>query len=166
MIRRALAAGAVLLALSACQVESAEPAPAAGAANSLDRVADSETSAAGSRPSPAPSSEPSRGGEPFAVRSDRNLTDMITGCPHQNPLRRPRGSNCFGIFPEQCGADQAQPFHGQPLTQETRARIEAIAPPDGVRFIRPGEPVIQDLRAGRLNIELDAEDRVERIDCY
>jgi hypothetical protein len=91
---------------------------------------------------------------------------MIAGCPGMNPQRRPRGSNCFGIFPEQCGADRAATFLDQPLTPESRAQIEEIAPLGGIRFIRPGEAVIQDLRTGRLNIELDVQGNPARIDCY
>jgi len=83
-----------------------------------------------------------------------------------NPQHRPRGSNCFGIFPEQCGADRAAAFLGEPLTADARVRIEQIAAPGGTRFIRPGEAVIQDLRPDRLNIELDTQGEVERIDCY
>jgi len=137
MFRPALAAGAMFLVLAACKAGNEEPAPAASVAS-----------------------------DPFAIRADRNLGDLIDGCPHQNPTHRPRGSNCFGIFPEQCGADQAQAFAGLRIPPEARSAIEAIGPPDGVRFIRPGEPVIQDLRSGRLNIELDADDKVLRIDCY
>jgi len=91
---------------------------------------------------------------------------MVPGCPHRNPARRPRGSNCFGIFPEQCGANRAALFLGQPLTPQLRSSIEAIGPPGGVRFIRPGETVIQNLSFGRLNIGLDAQGTVERADCY
>ena len=100
------------------------------------------------------------------TRADRGRADLIAGCPGMNPQRRPEGSNCFGIFPEQCGADRAAAFLRQPLTSDTRARLEAFAPPGGIRVIRPGEAVIQDLRPNRLNIELDAQGVVDRADCY
>jgi len=153
VIRSALAAGSALLALSACQAASEDHAPEAGAAAPSG-------SASANTAAPPPASDP------FAIRPDRDRPDMVAGCPGMNPQLRPRGSNCFGIFPEQCGADQASAFVGRPLSPPARARIEAIAPPDGVRFIRPGEAVIQDLRPGRLNIELDSQGSIERIDCY
>jgi hypothetical protein len=105
-------------------------------------------------------------GDPFAIRPERDKGDLIAGCPGQNPQRRPRGSNCFGIFPEQCGADQVAPLVGQPLTPESRGSIEAIAPPDGIRFIKAGEAAIQDLRTGRLSILTDAQGRIETADCF
>jgi hypothetical protein len=155
LIRQALAAGAAFLALSACQAESEEPGVAAGAATFSDGA-----SAQAEVPSPSPTRAS------FAIRGDRDQADLIAGCQGMNPEPRPRGSNCFGIFPEQCGADQAATFLSEILTPDARARIEAIAAPGGTRFIRPGEAVIQDLRPGRLNIELDAQGIVERIDCY
>ena len=83
-----------------------------------------------------------------------------------NPEQRPRGSNCFGIFPEQCGADRAAAFVTQPFTAELRGRIEAIAPPGGIRFIRPNDAVTDDLRFERLDVLIDDRGRVEKVDCY
>jgi hypothetical protein len=154
LIRSALAAGAAFLALSACQAASEDPATAAGVTPSGDAPAELRA--------PSPSAAP----DPFAIRPDRAGAEMIAGCPGMNPQQRPRGSNCFGLFAEQCGADRATAFLSQPLTQGTRNSIEQIASPGGIRFIRPGEAVIQDLRPDRLNIELDAQGAVERIDCY
>jgi len=152
VIARALAAA--FLVLAACQAQQEQAA--AGAPS----VPAAEASAASPRPAPAPTQDP------FEVRADRDRANLIAGCPHQNPATRPAGSNCYGIFPEQCGADRAAAWQSQPLTASLRARIEEIAPPGGVRFIRPGEAVIQDLRPGRLNIELDTKDRIARADCY
>jgi len=146
-MRAALAAGLSLLSLAACQAAT-EPQPAASVPSATPTVV----------ASPAPNT--------FAVRADRDTGDMIAGCPHQNPEQRPRGSNCFGIFPEQCGADRAAAYVGQSLTPEKRRDVEAIAPPGGIRFIRPAEPVTDDLRFGRLNVLLDTQGRIDKVDCY
>ncbi|MEO6042174.1 MAG: I78 family peptidase inhibitor [Croceibacterium sp.] len=152
MTGRALAA--VLLTLSACQAAPRDPA---GPATPVPRAQESTPTTG--NPFPAMG--------PFAVHPDRGTTLMVAGCPHMNPVSRPSGSNCYGIFPEQCGADRAAAFQGNELDAAAREQIEAIAPPGGIRFIKPGEPVTADLRAGRLNIELGGKDgkTIVKADC-
>jgi hypothetical protein len=148
-MRAAFAAAALLLPLAACQPAEQDAGPAASAVSTpADPVAAAGTPAG------------------FAIRADRDLQDRIPGCSGMNPQQRPRGSNCFGIFPEQCGADRAAAFVSQPFTADVGARIEAIAPPGGIRFTRPNEAVTDDLRFQRLNIHIDARGRVEKVDCY
>jgi len=151
--RAALAATLLLLPLAACQA-AAERQVAATAATSSSAVA----------PLPAASPSPPAGG--FAIRADRDRGDLIPGCPRHAPKQRPRDSNCYGIFPEQCGADRAAAHVGQPLTADRRREIEAIAPPGGIRFVRLAEAVTDDLRFQRLNVLLDAQGRVEKVDCH
>jgi Peptidase inhibitor I78 family len=102
----------------------------------------------------------------FPPLPSRNLNDMVAGCPHQNPEKRPRGSNCFGIFPEQCGANKAKAFVGQIATPALRERLRSFAPGDGVRFILPMEPVTEELRFGRLNVQMAKSSRIIAVDCY
>ena len=82
-----------------------------------------------------------------------------------NPRSRARGSNCFGIFPEQCGADVAARHIGEAMTPALADRLEQVAP-GGARIIRPLQAVHDDLRYGRLNVILDDEDRIAEVDCY
>ena len=140
-MRAAFAATALLFPLAACQPAQEDAGPAASAVSPSARAA-------------------------FAVRADRDLQDRIPGCAGMNPQQRPRGSNCFGIFPEQCGADRATAFVTQPFTADVRARIEAIDPPGGIRFTRPNEAVTDDLRFERLNVHIDAQGRVDKVDCF
>jgi len=152
VIRPALAA--FLLALPGCQAaeKSAAGAPAARPFAKPSRAAPAAVAAMA----------------PFSIHPDRNLSDKIAGCPGMSPASRPRGSNCHGIFPEQCGADRAAAFQGQELNSTLKEQIAAIEPPGGVRYIEFGQPVTQDLRAGRLNIELSGKDNksVMKADCY
>lgn len=50
------------------------------------------------------------------------------------------------------------------------ARIGTIIgdwePPAGSRVIRPGDAVTRDLRRERLNVLLDANDRITALECY
>jgi hypothetical protein len=106
------------------------------------------------------------GPDNFPPADNRNSDDMIRGCPGMNPDQRPRGSNCHGIFPEQCGADRAAHHIGKLASADLRARITGYAPQGNVRFIAPGEAVTEDLQLGRLNIPLDAKGRIGKPDCY
>ncbi len=58
-----------------------------------------------------------------------------------------------------CGAVELQNLVGQPISALERSIVERA------RVIRPGQAVTMDFIAARLNIELDASDRVKRIWC-
>jgi Peptidase inhibitor I78 family len=125
----------------------------------------SSTSAA--PPEPAPMSAQVKPlPDTFPPLPSRNLKDLVAGCRHQNPEKRPRGSNCYGIFPEQCGADKAKAFVGQIASATVRERIRSITPAEQARFIMPLDAVIEDLRYGRLNVQLDRAGRIVTVDCY
>lgn len=59
-----------------------------------------------------------------------------------------------------CGAGQRADLLGQPL-----AALQAAGLPPGVRVIRPGDAVTEDYSDQRLNVDLDANDRVTRLWC-
>jgi Peptidase inhibitor I78 family len=59
-----------------------------------------------------------------------------------------------------CGADALAAFVGQPL-----AALQAHGLPPGARIIRPGDEVTEDFGPSRLNVDLDANDRVTRLWC-
>ena len=58
-----------------------------------------------------------------------------------------------------CGAIDLQNLVGQPISAVDGATLAAA------RVIRPGQAVTMDYSAARLNIELDAADRIIRIWC-
>lgn len=59
-----------------------------------------------------------------------------------------------------CGADRLQGLVGQP-----ESVVAAMTFSQPVRIIRPGTPVTMDYRPDRLNIEIDANGRVARVQC-
>lgn len=59
-----------------------------------------------------------------------------------------------------CGAAGLQDLIGQPASV-----LDAMRFSQPVRVIRPGQAVTMDYFAGRLNIELDAADRIVRLAC-
>lgn len=153
----------------AALVTACSPMQSGGDADSTVAVSrDSSSGVTSAAPGRIPGeSDPLTGNMEFMPPTPaRDLNDMIAGCPGMNPQNRPRGSNCFGIFPEQCGADRAAQHEGEMATPDLRDRIISYAPNGDVRFINPGDAVIQDLRYGRLNIHLDKAGLIEEADCY
>lgn len=61
---------------------------------------------------------------------------------------------------DDCGASGLRPLLGRPVSV-----LAAMLLPAPVRIIRPGEAVTMDFVATRLNIELDAGDRIARLYC-
>lgn len=59
-----------------------------------------------------------------------------------------------------CGAAQLQDLVGQPESALDGMRFDAP-----VRIIRPGMAVTMDYRPDRLNIEIDARNRIARVHC-
>ncbi|MEM1374028.1 MAG: I78 family peptidase inhibitor [Pseudomonadota bacterium] len=75
-----------------------------------------------------------------------------SGMPDQDPVpEEPSGT---------CGADRFQSLVG--LSHDDLLRIEILGP---VRVIRLGDAVTMDFLPSRLNIALDAGDRVSRVFC-
>lgn len=61
---------------------------------------------------------------------------------------------------KKCGADRFQHLVGQP-----REAIDVSGLPELHRIVCHGCMVTKDYRVNRLNIWLDAQDRVEKVDC-
>lgn len=61
----------------------------------------------------------------------------------------------------QCKADDYKALIGQPKSVLTTMLL-----PAGTRVIGPGDAVTMDYRADRVNIELGASGRIEKISCY
>ena len=64
-----------------------------------------------------------------------------------------------------CNADKAQSFVGQQGTVEIAAQARDAAGAATIRWLRPGMAVTMDYRTDRLNIELDAGDKIVSIRC-
>jgi hypothetical protein len=64
-----------------------------------------------------------------------------------------------------CDAGKAGSLTGQPATSEVGSRALSMTGARTVRWIRPGAIVTMDYREDRLNIELDARNRVTRLSC-
>jgi hypothetical protein len=64
-----------------------------------------------------------------------------------------------------CSAEGLENLIGQPATSELGAEAMRRSGARALRWIRPGDAVTMDFREDRLNVNLDAENRVERFNC-
>lgn len=99
---------------------------------------------------------------PMVVNSAADDEPMCPGIR----IRRPKGSNCLGILPTACGADKLAALIGKPDTPEMRADTAQRIGHVNIRWIKPGQPVIENLDPERLNVGLDGQGRVAKVDCY
>lgn len=64
-----------------------------------------------------------------------------------------------------CGLGKAKRFIGVPAGPEVLAEIATLVGEKNVRAIRPGDAVTMDFRPDRLNVEIGAGGRIERLRC-
>ncbi|MEL6914527.1 MAG: I78 family peptidase inhibitor [Pseudomonadota bacterium] len=84
------------------------------------------------------------------------VSGALAACAPVAPVEAP----ATGAALAPCGADALQGLVGQ--THEDLLRTEILGP---VRIIRPGMAVTMDFLPARLNITLDAAERVTRVSC-
>lgn len=65
----------------------------------------------------------------------------------------------------QCNADAAQAHVGHAATPGMIEAARKDAGAETVRTLKPGQVVTMEYLAGRLNLYLDASDKIERIGC-
>lgn len=65
-----------------------------------------------------------------------------------------------GVGPSSCGADALQALVGQPTSV-----LQTMKFGSQTRILRPGTAVTMDYRPDRLNIEIDAAERIVRVQC-
>lgn len=76
---------------------------------------------------------------------------LLAGCVEEESVSVP---------PDACGAGELAYLVGQPASA-----LETIRFAGPVRFIRPGTAVTMDMNPERLNIRIDAAERIDRVSC-
>ena len=89
----------------------------------------------------------------------------LSSCPGMD-IRRPAGTNCYGILPSVCGADKAAAFIGQRADATVRKRVIGAVISRDIRWIKPGEAMIENFSPERLNIFLNDNGRIASTDCF
>jgi hypothetical protein len=64
-----------------------------------------------------------------------------------------------------CDSDAAQGLIGQMATAELGTQVLRMTGARAMRWIQPGQAVTMDFRSDRVNIKLDAQNRIEGITC-
>ena len=67
--------------------------------------------------------------------------------------------------PRLCDATRAGTLIGSPATASLGTQVLKLTGARALRWIQPGTMVTMDYRADRLNIRLDANNRITKIDC-
>ena len=67
--------------------------------------------------------------------------------------------------PRLCDAARADTLIGSPATASLGPQALQLTGARALRWIQPGTMVTMDYRADRLNIRLDANNRITKIDC-
>ncbi|MDQ8017494.1 MAG: I78 family peptidase inhibitor [Bordetella sp.] len=67
--------------------------------------------------------------------------------------------------PPACEAAGAQFAVGQPMTPQLEAAVRARANAASARILKPGQPATMDFNPARVNIDLDARNRVKTVRC-
>lgn len=67
--------------------------------------------------------------------------------------------------PPLAGADACGASGYQGLVGQSRRVLHAMRLPERTRIIEPGMPVTEDYAAGRLNIWISTQGRIERVTC-
>ena len=81
-------------------------------------------------------------------------------------IRRPAGSNCYGILPTACGADKAKAYIGRTANPATRQQVAKTTGTASIRWIKPGEAVIENMDPSRLNMMLGERGQITLADCH
>lgn len=163
---RLLLAAPALLLITACEIRQTGEDGAAAPATSSPEAAPKLAPAPARRVEPAPPAMRTDAARPAPASAVPQTADLAP-CPGINPdIRRPPGSNCLGILPQACGADRVVALVGAPANAATLDSIRQRIGHDRIRIFARGEPVTDDLRPDRLNIEIGARGRIASIDCY
>ena len=75
---------------------------------------------------------------------------------------RPRPQDRPGVA---CDPDKAGHLIGRAASAEIAAEAQRLAGAYGTRWLRPGDIVTMEYRDSRLNLKLDANDRIVAITC-
>jgi hypothetical protein len=90
---------------------------------------------------------------------------LLAGCaaPAPAPAPAPPAPPPEPVY--QCSADGARFAVGQPLTPQLEAAARVRAGAGTVRVLKPGDAATMELNGGRLNLDVDARNRVTDVRC-
>lgn len=90
---------------------------------------------------------------------------LLAACTATADGEPPAGGSGEPAAGQDCSVDGLQDLVGRPATAELGAEALRRSHSRTLRWIRPGDAVTMDYSPQRLNINLDAQGRVERFTC-
>lgn len=90
---------------------------------------------------------------------------LMAGCAAPTPAPAPAAPAPSPEPVFQCSADGARFAVGQPLTPQLEAAARVRAGAGTVRVLKPGDAATTELNGGRLNLDVDARNRVTDVRC-
>jgi len=145
MMRRNLLSAALAVALAACGDTAPEDAAASGAP-----AAQGTTATTNAEVQPVPGSSAGQG--PSQTASNAPMSATSTPIPAD-------------AAPSACGADKAAKFVGRIATPDVRAQVIEAVGHNRIRWIGPDTVVTMDFSEERLNMSLDASNRITGSKC-
>ncbi|MGK6311276.1 I78 family peptidase inhibitor [Variovorax sp. DT-64] len=101
----------------------------------------------------------------FALTAAALLSGCGTPAPAPAPAPAPIAAAPAPEPPAQCRAEDARFAVGQPATPQLEAAARARAGARSVRTLKPNQAVTLEFNGGRLNLVVDARDRVTAVRC-
>ncbi|MDW5378461.1 I78 family peptidase inhibitor [Halomonas sp. HP20-15] len=94
------------------------------------------------------------------------LIALLTACSGApRPATAPEPPPLQASAPATCGADALRGHIGERLDESLREALQGTSGAQRVRIIRPGQGYTMDYRPERLNVHLDAQQRIDRLSC-
>lgn len=89
----------------------------------------------------------------------------LAGCASSSPPKSAPAAAAPAPLPPRCDPSAAQVVVGLPIDAGVIEKARAATGADMARAVRADQVGVQDYRAGRLNLYLDAQRRVARVGC-
>lgn len=104
---------------------------------------------------PAPGSDPAPAGSPPPAGSDADLRPLPTTPAAPGDVEDQ----------DSCNPEGAQRFVGQAASADVVEQARTAANAEVARVLTPGQMVTMEFRAGRLNIDVDAQNVITNVRC-
>jgi hypothetical protein len=86
---------------------------------------------------------------------------MAGGCAAQSPAPLPQGP----AGGQECRNTGLEAFRGQPATSDSATKLIDASGARTIRWVQPGMAITMDYSPTRLTVHLDAQNRIESLNC-
>lgn len=102
---------------------------------------------------------------PINDTADDTAGDAPEAPPMSSPLPPERAPQPAPGMDDKCDAKAAQAYVGQTASADVAAQAKTAAGANSVRTLKPGQMVTMEFRAGRLNLDVDANNVITSARC-